>query len=280
MKVVAIIQARMSASRLPGKVLLDIQGKPMLQWGVERVQRADSIDQVVVATTDDPSDNPVAEFCQSQGFAISRGSVQDVLDRYYQAAQNVQASVVVRITADCPLIDPQLIDQAVITLTSSLTDPGPQTAAPLDFIANRLPRPWWRTYPIGLDTEVFTFAALERAWMEARKPHQREHVTPFFYEDVPAEELHFSANPVSLATAQSPRGFMVALLHHVEELGHQRWTVDTPEDLELIRQIATLLPDDEFTWRDVLELVEKYPELSQINAQIEHKTHLDVDKRA
>jgi spore coat polysaccharide biosynthesis protein SpsF len=280
MKVVAIIQARMSASRLPGKVLLDIEAKPMLQWVVERTQRADSIDQVVVATTVEPSDNPVAEFCQSQGYALSRGSVQDVLDRYYQAAKANQAAVVVRITADCPLIDPQLIDQAVNTMLSSQTDKRSHSAEHFDFIANRLPQPWWRTYPIGLDTEVFTFAALERAWMEAKESHQREHVTPFFYEDVPADDLKFSTNLVPLAMAQSPRGFVIGLLHYVEELGHQRWTVDTPDDLELIRQIAALLPDDDFTWRDVLELVEKHPELTQINAQIEHKTHLDVDKRA
>jgi len=280
MKVVAVIQARMSASRLPGKVLLDIHGKPMLQWVVERTQHAESVDQVVVATTTDPSDDPVAEFCQNQEYAMSRGSVHDVLDRYYQAAKAYQADVVVRITADCPLIDPELIDQAVIALTSSVADNRPRTAIELDFIANRLPQPWWRSYPIGLDVEVFTFVSLNRAWKEAKENHQREHVTPFFYEDVPAEALYFSANPGDLATAQSPRGFGVGLLHHDQELGHHRWTVDTPEDLELVRQIVAILPKENFTWLDVLDLVEKNPDLAQINAQIEHKTHLDVDKRA
>ena len=285
MKVVAIIQARMSASRLPGKVLIDICGKPMLQWVVERTQRAKWVDQVVVATTTDSRDNPVAEFCQTQGCAISRGSVQDVLDRYYQAAKIHQADVVVRITADCPLIDPDLVDMVVNTLfgqNGERTKGMPNAQYPIPnfhFVANRLPQPWWRSYPIGLDTEVFTFAALERAWSEAKKPHQREHVTPFFYEDVPADDLHFSSNRVSLATGQSPRGFKVGLLHHNVELGDHRWTVDTPEDLELLRQIVARLPNDVFSWLDILALVESLPELGQINANIPHKTHLDVDDR-
>lgn len=276
MKVVAIIQARMSASRLPGKVLLDIGGRPMLQWVVERTQRAQSVGQVVVATTVDPSDDAVAEFCKAKGYPLSRGSVQDVLDRYYQAAKSFQADIVVRITADCPLIDPELVYQSVTVL---IADHRPLTTDRLHFIANRLPQPWWRTYPIGLDTEVFTFTALERAWKEAQETHQREHVTPFFYEDVPAEDLHFSDNPLPLATSQSPRGFNVGLLHHSEELGHHRWTVDTPEDLELVREIIGRLPDDKFSWLDVLAIVERNPDLMRINAQIEHKTHLDVDNR-
>lgn len=276
MKTVAIIQARMSASRLPGKVLLDLGGKPMLQWVVERTQRANRVDQVVVATTIDPSDDPVSGFCQARGCAQSRGSVQDVLDRYYQAAKFYQADVIVRITADCPLIDPALVDQAVNTLTASNRQ---LSTASFHFVTNRLPQPWWRTYPIGLDTEVFTFSALERAWKEAREQHQREHVTPFFYEDVPVEDLHFAQNPVSLAISQSPRGFNVGLLHHSEELGHHRWTVDTPEDLELIREIVDRLPEENFSWPDVLAVVDDQPELMQINAQIVHKSHLDVDDR-
>jgi len=248
----------------------------MLQWVVERMQRAKSIDQVVVATTVDPSDNAVADFCQAQGYSISRGSVQDVLDRYYQAAKTYRADVVVRITADCPLIDPDLVDQAVTTLT---TDKHQLSTGTWHFIANRLPQPWWRTYPIGLDTEVFTFSALEQAWKEAKETHQREHVTPYFYEDVPADDLHFLNNSVPLATSQSPRGFNIGLLHHTEELGHHRWTVDTPEDLELVREIIAQLPDEYFFWLDVLALVKNNAELMAINAQIEHKTHLDVDDR-
>ncbi|MBM3143731.1 MAG: acylneuraminate cytidylyltransferase [Chloroflexi bacterium] len=282
--IVAIIQARMSASRLPDKVLLDIGGRPMLQWVVERTCRAKTITHVVVATTTDPSDDPVAEFCQSQNIAFTRGSVHDVLDRYYLAARKFKAGVVVRITADCPLVDPALIDQAVCALFTPPnqalnTDHCLLTTVHWDFIANRLPQPWWRTYPLGLDTEVFTFDALERAWREATELHQREHVTPFFYEGIPVEDFRFSSNKTSFVKSESPRGFKVGLLHHHEELGHHRWTVDTPEDLKLVREIAARFSDDHFTWLDVLALIEREPGLAQINAAVQHKTHLDVDER-
>jgi len=286
MNIVAIIQARMSASRLPDKVLLDINGRPMLDWVVERIRRAKLISQVVVATTIDPSDDPVAEFCHTNNIAFSRGSVHDVLDRYYQSAKECSADVVVRITADCPLIDPALIDDAVFSLFRigdiKFDDKSPSSNlhSPIyDFVANRLPQPWWRTYPIGLDTEVFTFMALKQAWHEANEPHQREHVTPYFYDDVPVNDLHFSTNKSSLATSESPRGYKVCLLHHSEELGHHRWTVDTPEDLKLVREIATRLKDENFTWLDVLSIFEQEPELMHINTLVEHKTHLDVDER-
>ncbi|MBL7161552.1 MAG: glycosyltransferase family protein [Anaerolineales bacterium] len=282
---IAIIQARMSSSRLPDKVLLDIGGRPMLQWVVERTRRARTISQVVVATTVDPSDDPVADFCRSQDIAFARGSVHDVLDRYYQVAKECEADVIVRITADCPFIDPGLINHTVRALFSINLDVGFSVdnsqlpIANFQFVTNRLPQPWWRTYPIGLDTEAFTFGVLEQAWREANESHQREHVTPYFYDGIPVNDLHFSANKSSLATSESPRGFKVGLLHHTEELGHHRWTVDTPEDLKLVREIVTRLPDDNFTWLDVLALFKREPDLAQINATVHHKTHLDVDER-
>lgn len=284
MNIVAIIQARMSASRLPGKVLLDIGGKPMLQWVVERTRQAKTIGQVVVATTTDLSDEPVEGFCRAEGIAFTRGSVNDVLDRYYQAANEYNADVVVRITADCPFIDPGLLDQTVGVLFISpngnhKSDHNPLTTAYWDFVANRLPKPWWRSYPIGLDAEVFTRSALERAWQQAKELHQREHVTPYFYDDVPFEDLKFSADKVPVAKSESPKGFKVGLLHHHEELGHHRWTVDTPQDLAMVREIASRLPKDQFTWLDIIDLLEREPELTQINAEIQHKTHLDVDDR-
>ncbi len=285
MKIVAIIQARMSASRLPGKVLLDIAERPMLQWVVERTKRAKTISQVVVATTTNPSDDPVVDFCRSQNFAYSRGSVHDVLDRYYQAAKDHDTDVIVRITADCPLIDPDLVDQTVRTLfinnheVNSPVDNSQLPIASFQFVTNRLPKPWWRSYPIGLDTEVFTFTALEQAWEQAKELHQREHVTPYFYEGAPVEDLQFSSDKVPFAESESPNGFKVALLHHHDELGHHRWTVDTPEDLEFVREVASRLPHDQFTWLDVLTLLESEPEIMQINADIQHKTHLDVDNR-
>lgn len=264
-RTVAIIQARMGSSRLPGKVLLDIAGQPMLGRVVRRVRRAARLNDVLVATTTDGSDDPVAGFCDSMGIPYVRGSLYDVLDRYYQAACHTQADLIVRVTADCPVIDPLLIDDCIQTLLDG----------PFDFACNRLPPPWSRTYPIGLDTEVCTFAALERAWKEADAPHQREHVMPYFYEDV---RLTRTSN---LEHGISPRGFKVALLHYVKDYGAYRWTVDTAEDLEFIRQVYARFPDrDDFSWLEVLELVHREPRLMQINASIKHKTLSDIDPRA
>ncbi len=172
LNVVAIIQARMSSSRLPGKVLLDIAGKPMLQWVVERVRQAPGVSEVVVATTDNPADDPIEEFCVKNNILIFRGNQFDVLDRYYQTAKLVNADVIVRVTADCPLIDPNEVDNLLNEFFERK----------VDFAANRLPPPWHRTFPIGLDVEIASFAALERAWNEATEIHDREHVMPYLYE--------------------------------------------------------------------------------------------------
>jgi spore coat polysaccharide biosynthesis protein SpsF len=241
-KTVAIVQARMSSSRLPGKVLLDINGMPMLSWVVERARQAKSLDGVVVATTTDPSDNAIQAFCEEKGYPVTRGSLTDVLDRYYQAAVSVGADTVVRLTADCPLMDPDLIDEMVDKFTR----------AGVDFAADRLPPPWKRTYPIGLDIEIVTFKALERAWKEAREPFEREHVMPYFYD-------------------QDGR-FDILVVDHPVDYGSLRWTVDTAEDLEMLRQItAYFSPRMDFSWHEVLALIERQPELSQINAAIHHK---------
>src|SRR5512141_2099228 len=181
-KIAAIIQARMASSRLPGKVLLDIAGQPMLARVQARTLRASTVEEVLVATTADPSDDPVARYCEAHGIGYTRGSEFDVLDRYYQAARQLRAGIVVRITADCPVIDPQLIDEAVSTLLGGGGANEVGAAPEFDFVANRLPPPFHRTFPIGLDVEVCTFAALERAWQEATEPFQREHVMPFIYE--------------------------------------------------------------------------------------------------
>lgn len=262
MKIVAIIQARMGSSRLPGKVLLDIADQPMLARVVERTRQARTVDEVVVATTTDTSDDAVAKLCQRRGYAYYRGSLYDVLDRYYQTAKNFAAEVIVRITADCPLIDPGVIDRTVQEFLH----------ADVDFAANRLPPPWGRTYPIGLDTEVCTFAALERAWREADLPHHREHVMPYLYEPTTSNQQLPGG---SLSTT-----FRVLVVNHDVDYGHLRWTVDTAEDLEFVRQIYAHFPGrDNFSWLDVLELVHDHPELGQINADVQHKTLRDVDER-
>lgn len=265
---VAIIQGRMSASRLPGKVLQDICGQPMLARVVERTRRAVTVDAITIATTSDPADDPVAEFCRDRGYPCFRGSQYDVLDRYYQAAQIAQANIIVRITADCPVIDPQLIDQAV----------GAFIDTHADFAANRLPPPWHRTYPIGLDVEVCAFPSLERVWKEAAQPHQREHVMPYFYEGIPADAT-VTTEPVTVY--QSPRGFQVVYLNHTQDYGSLRWTVDTPEDLELLRHVYQRFEcRDDFSWLDVLELFQREPQLAQINAAVHHKAYNDLDSRA
>jgi spore coat polysaccharide biosynthesis protein SpsF len=249
-RTVAIIQGRMDSSRLPGKILQEIGGLPMLMRVVERVRLARSVDEVVFATTTDPSDDSVEMYCREQGVPCFRGSLHDVLDRFYQAALAFQAETVVRLTADCPLLDPGLVDETV----------GLFRQEGADFAANRLPPPFQRTYPIGLDVEVCSFSALQRAWQEASAPHDREHVLPYLYEVAGR--------------------FKVAILNYAQDYGSLRWTVDTPQDLELIRQLyARLQRRSTFSWLDVLATIAAEPHLAQINAAVEHKTMFDVDDR-
>ena len=265
-RVVAIIQGRMASSRLPGKILADIAGQPMLQRVFIRTSRAATVTRTIFATTTDASDDPVAEYCDFSGIPFTRGSQFDVLDRYYQAAKHAKADVVVRITADCPVIDPALIDDVVNTLLEG----------EYDFVCNRLPLPWHRTYPIGLDVEACTFKVLAKAWKSAKKPQHREHAMPYFYEGVELTTVNRQ-----LQTGLSPRGFRIALLNHTTDFGDYRWTVDTPEDLEFMRQVyAHFDGRDDFTWQGVLDLVHDNPDLMKINAGVQHKTLKDIDKRA
>ena len=248
-KVVAIIQARMGSQRLPGKVLADLGGRPVLEWMLRRAGRAERLDAVLVATTEESEDDAIADFCEQGGYACFRGSSFDVLDRYYQAAKSVQAEVVVRLTGDCPLIDPDLLDSNLRTFL--------EADAPLDFAANRLPGD--RTVPIGLDIEICTMAALSRAWTEAEQAHQREHVMPYFYEH--------------------PQEFRVLHMRHEPDYGQYRWTVDSQEDLDLLRRVVTHFEDDRFSWLDVLALFENQPELAEMNAGVALRGAQDVDER-
>ena len=255
----------------------------MLQWVVERTLRASRLTEVVIATTVDTSDDPVFNFCKQQGYRVGRGNVYDVLDRYYQTAKYFQADIVVRITADCPLMDPVLIDDAVKLILPGSDSPPLQvklSAPRFDFVANRLPTPWGRTFPIGLDVEVFTFDLLKQAWKLGISQHQREHVTPYFYEGTPANQLKYKIPNTPFSSAMTPEGHHIALMHHTPNLGHLRWTVDTPEDLALLRAIVDHFPDNTFGWVDVLEFVNQNPALNQVNAHIKHKTQLDVDNRS
>ena len=238
----AIVQARMSSSRLPGKVLLDIGGHPMLERVVCRARRARSISQVVVATTVDPADDAVFDFCLSQGIPVFRGHPFDVLDRYYQAVSR---------TMDCPLMDGGEIDHVV----------GEFLAMGVDFAANRLPPPWKRTYPIGLDIEVCSFSALTRAWKEATLPFEREHVMPYFYDKAGR--------------------FTTVVIDHDPNYGDYRWTVDTPEDLDVVRRIYKHFNDcDDFSWLEVIKLFADNPELADVNRSVSAKQVDHFDARS
>jgi len=235
-KVVAIIQARMSSTRLPGKVLADVCGQPLLHHVVCRARCARTPDQVVVATSDRPADDAVVRFCEMSSVPCFRGSEEDVLDRYYQAARHFQAETVVRLTADCPLLDPDVVDRVVRAFGEG----------DRDYVSNTLDR----TYPDGLDVEVFSFTALARAWREARLPSEREHVTPYIW--------------------KHPELFRLGNVKQEEDLSDLRWTVDEPRDLAFVRAVYRWLgPRSDFGMKEVLALLREHPELGRINAGIE-----------
>lgn len=238
MRVVAIIQARMGSTRLPGKVLKDLDGKTVLARVVNRTRRATLLDEVVVATSVQPVDEAIVRECDHLSVACFRGDEADVLDRYYHAAQKFAADVIVRITADCPLIDPELIDATIQAFLD-------QSA---DYATNSLEV----TYPRGLDVEVFTAEALARAWHAAKEAYQRTHVTPYMYE--------------------SPKIFKVVSLTTEEDHSKYRWTLDTAEDLEMIRVAYGLIGSrDDFHWREMLDLMKRQPELADLNSHVRQK---------
>jgi spore coat polysaccharide biosynthesis protein SpsF len=272
---------------------MEIAAKPMLQHVVERTRQANLVDEVLVATTIDPSDDILEQFCQRQSIPFFRGSSQDVLDRIYQAARIHAAQVIIRLTADCPLLDPELIDLTLgaflghdvnrnTSLPSILEVEDSLGDFPFDFAANRLPPPWKRTLPIGLDVEVCSMSALQRAWQQADKPHQREHVMPFLYEGVVfSPPSQASGREWYVERGSTPSGFKVALLNHDPDYGALRWTVDTPADLEFVRQVYSHFTDEPiFGWQRILALVRQFPELESINADVQHKSAFDVDSRA
>jgi len=239
MSTIALVQARMGSTRLPGKVLMDIAGQPMLAHVVERSLRARTLDGLVIATTKNPVDEAIVTEARRLGVPAFRGSEEDVLDRYYRAAKEHDASVIVRITADCPLIDPTVVDFVVEAFRK--TSP--------DYASNILER----TFPQGLDTEVVKLEALERAWREASKAYQRAHVTPYIYEH--------------------PERFRLYSVRNAEDLSSHRWTVDTKEDLEFVREVYSRLGSGgRFGWRDVLDLIRHEPELESINRHVRQKT--------
>jgi spore coat polysaccharide biosynthesis protein SpsF len=238
MKTVAIIQARMGSTRLPGKIMMDLGGDTVLARVVRRVSRATLIEKIVVATTHNAADDTVVRECDRLGVACFRGSEDNVLDRYYRAAIENGAEAVVRITSDCPMIEPEISDSVVRGFLEKHPDYASNTVQ--------------RTYPRGLDTEVMTFAALAKSWTEGTQPYERTHVTPYLY-----------LNPQ-----------LFQLLHVTDERDYSqyRWTVDTPEDLAFVRAVYDRLGNvDTFHWRDVLSLLDREPQLLRLNQHIVQK---------
>ena len=243
MKTVIIDQARMTSTRLPGKVLKTVLGKPLLEYKIERLQRVELADKLVIATTIKTTDDPIVKLCDRAGINFYRGSEEDVLARYYEAAKEQQADVIVRVTSDCPLIDPKIIDHVIQTYF----DHQPQC----DYVSNALER----TYPREMDTEVFSFESLSQAYSEAIAQPDREHVTPFIL--------------------QQPKRFNLIPVLNLENHSHHRWTVDTPEDFELIKKIleAVYPQKQNFTMENCLNLLKEHPEWQKINAHVEQKKY-------
>jgi spore coat polysaccharide biosynthesis protein SpsF len=236
----AIIQARMNSTRLPGKVLLNINGRPMLSYMIERVRWAQCIDQIVVATSDEPQDDVLCDFCTKENIGFYRGSLNDVLARYYKAAKQINSDIIVRLTADCPLIDPKIIDTMVQIYQSGS----------YDYVANTAP-PDGRTFPDGMDVEVFSLKALEDAWKEAKKPSEREHVTFYFW--------------------KNPKIFSTLRYDLVADLSTYRLSVDYPEDFAVIVSLFKgLYPQNPmFTMEDIIAFMETNPDITKKNAHIE-----------
>ena len=231
---IAIIQARMGSTRLPGKVLMPLAGKPVLGHVIERLGFCSTLDGIVVATTVEDGDDAIVEFCESVDVPVFRGSEDDVLDRYHGAAAEFKADPVVRITADCPAIDPAVVDAVVDGFQDGEYDMYGLTGE----------------FPDGLDCTVFSAAALEKAWREARLASEREHVGPYIQ--------------------NHPDLFRVGGLELFFGLGDERWTLDEPEDYELLSRVFDRLykPRDPFTTADVLALLDEEPELRAINQNV------------
>ena len=233
--IVAIIQARMGSSRFPGKVLEDLGGMPLLAHVVRRVKKIIPLDDVVVATTTLSMDDPIVQLCTDENIHYFRGSENDVLDRYFQTACAYGAKTIIRITADCPLIDPDVSSRVVQHFED----------AHCDYASNTLER----TFPDGLDTEVFSFFSLQSAWESATKKSEREHVTPYII--------------------NHPDKFKLSGLQCDNDLSHYRWTVDHPEDLELISRILGYAGTGDVAFLDIIQILERYPELTKLNSHFE-----------
>lgn len=243
MKTVVVIQARVGSTRLPRKVLLRLGSQTVLGRIVDRVRHCKRVDEVVVATTNEDADDAIVDECRRCRVRVIRGSEHDVLARYYQAATVSRATDVIRITADCPLIDPILIDQLV-----DLYAARKAAGVPVDYFSNTQPR----TYPHGLDMEMFSIRALQTAYRQATLKYEREHVTPYFY--------------------QHPERFVLANMAQTIDQSALRWTLDEATDFVFFQSVFRHFDSDEFvSTQQVLSLLDRHPELSRINASVKQK---------
>lgn len=231
-----IIQARMGSTRLPGKVLKSVCGKPLLYYSVARSALSKYANIVIVATTNSEKDDQIVHWCKKNGIAFFRGSEEDVLDRYYQAAKKFNLNTVVRVTSDCPFVDPRIVDMLILILQNQ----------GLDYVSNRIDK---RTWPHGLDVEAVTFETLEKAWRHATSQDEREHVTPYIM--------------------RHPELFKILEVPYTEkDLSRIRLTVDYAEDLEFTTMLMEEMMKEwgiDFSWKNVVKALKRKPELSDIN---------------
>jgi len=241
-RVVIFIQARMGSTRLPGKHLKEVLGKPLIAYLLERLRRVHNADAIVLATTVNPLDDQLVAFSKKHHLPFFRGSEDDVLDRFYQCAKEFKADIIVRITADCPLIDPAVIDEVIECFLTN--------RANLDYVSNTEKR----TFPRGMDVEVFSFNSLKKVHAEAKMPEEKEHVTPYYY--------------------RHPELFRIGSIMRSKDESRYRWTVDTNADFKLVKTVLeNIYPKKPgFTLNDLLNLFDEHPEWMKINANVQQKT--------
>lgn len=241
MKIIAIIQARMGSTRLPGKVLKKVKNRMLLEYQLERIHQSQLLDDIVIATTKKEKDKMIVDFCNDRDIHVFQGSEDNVLERYFHAAKEYGADVIVRLTSDCPLIDPELIDEAIRLYLESKNN--------VDYASNTLVR----SYPRGLDIEVFSFKALKQSYQQAILESEKEHVTPYIY--------------------NHPEKFKFVNLESLEDYSFHRWTVDTEEDFELVKRIIkeTYPHTKDIKWKDIIKIMEQNPSWIEINAHVEQK---------
>uniref|UniRef100_UPI00404767C8 cytidylyltransferase domain-containing protein n=1 Tax=Algoriphagus sp. TaxID=1872435 RepID=UPI00404767C8 len=234
MKIVAVVQARMGSSRLPGKVMKVIQGKPMIDYQLKRLCKSKLINKIVVATSTNTENDILADYVAELGIEVFRGSENNVLERFYLAAVKYQPDIILRITADCPLIDFSIIDQMIKVFLNSN----------VDYLTNAFPP----TFPDGLDTEIFTFNALKKTYLNARKPLEKEHVTPYIRDSGEFKILNYSNST---------------------DFSNMRWTVDEPSDFEVISGVFShFYPIIDFNWMEIVQLTKLRPEIFSQNSSI------------